>query len=128
MICRQVGIFQVGNLVLKATDREPVALTAAAPGRAVVVVRADTIELRRTPEVRVVALVEVTHIVVLVAGRQRRETERIRSVAAIVPTSLRLELDTGIILAANRREQSFPFRGVRQVPTLGANAAYSTGW
>ena len=85
------------SLVLYTTNRASVGLSEVVQVRVVVVVEQEhvervlTIGLRRTPEVRIVAHVVVIPNVVPVAGRQRRETESIRSVATIVPTSLRLE-------------------------------------
>ena len=141
MICRQVGIFQVGNLVLKTADRKPGALTVAAQVRGVVavvhvhVVRVVATELRRTPEVREVALVVVTPSADPVAGRQRREPESVRAVTAFafifVPAAGGLEDRTGsippisvifILHSAHRREQCLEFSFAGQVPALGADS------
>ena len=81
------------------------------------VVRAVAKFLRRTPEERVIALVVVIPIVAPAAGRQRREPERIRTVAAFafifIPAASGLEDPTGCGYTAHRREQRIPFRGVR---------------
>ena len=117
-------------LVLETTNREPVELVVVVQVRVVVaVVQAHEVRavatvlcrvLCRTPEVRVVALVVVILVAVPAAGRERREAEGVRAVAAVIPSGRGLELCTGRGTAAHGREQRFPFRGVRQVPAARA--------
>ena len=88
----------LGLLVLKATNRKTDALEVVAQVRIgaevvqVHAVREVAIVLRRTPEVRVVALVVVIPTAVPAASRQRREGIGIRAVAATVPAASGLEL------------------------------------
>ena len=113
------------GIVLEATNREPVVLTAVVQAHIVEVeeqvdvVRADAIVLRRTPEFRAVALVAVIPSVVPFASRERREPERIRAIATI-PSGCGLEHLAGRRLSADCVEQSFPFGRARQVPTARA--------
>ena len=120
-------------LVLHATNREPVVLVVVVQVRVVVaVVQAHEVRavatvlcrvatvLCRTPEVRVVALVVVIPVAVPAAGRERREAEGVRAVAAVIPSGRGLEGRTGCGLAAHCREQGFPFRCIRQVPAARA--------
>ena len=77
----------LGLLVLKAPNREPEVLEVAVQVRKVAVVaqahavRVVAIVLGRTPEVRVVALVDVIPTAVPEASRQRREGIGIRAIA-----------------------------------------------
>ena len=74
----------VGNLVLQATNREPDVLVVVQHTVAAVVQVHVAIALRRTPEVRVVALAVETSVVP-VASRQRRESKVIRAIATSFP-------------------------------------------
>ena len=81
----------VGNLVPKATNRVPVVLVVVEQVRTIVAVvqahevRAVAIVLRRTPDVRAVALAVEIPIVVPEASRQRREEIGILAIAIVFP-------------------------------------------
>lgn len=89
-------------LVLETTNRKTVELIVVEQERVDVVVvqthvvRVEATVLGRTPEVREVTLVEVTPIVVPVAGRKRRKPEGILVGNAAIrrPASLGLQLGT----------------------------------
>ena len=125
--CKHFCAALASLLVLETTNRKPVVLIAVVQVRVVEVdvqehvVRVVAIVLRRTPEVRVEALVVATPIAAPVAGRQRREPESIRAVAVIKPATGGFKGRTGTILAAHRREQGLEFRFAGQMPTAGAN-------
>lgn len=94
---RLSDVWAKSPLIPETTNRKPIALIAVVQVRTVAeraqvhAVRAVAIELRRTPEVRVIAIAGEVAIVAPVASRQGGKTEGIRAVAIAIPTRLGLE-------------------------------------